>query len=516
MTTSSTAPGGEHALAPAGRAVLEVRGLTKAYPGVRALGGVDLELRRGEVRALLGKNGAGKSTLVRILSGVVTPDSGEIFVDGELADLSTPSRASGLGIQTVHQELSLVPEMSVAENIALGAWHKVRGALGVLDRRVILEQATKVLALLEVDIDPRTKISSLSVAHRQVIEIAKALAHEPSVLILDEPTSSLPAEEVHVLLSLIKRLVARGISVIYVSHRMQEIPQIADSVTVLRDGELIATLPIESASTQKIVELMTGDTAHEHLEDPRDRTGERVVLAVKDLESTPMVQGVSFELHEGEILGLAGLLGSGRTETLRCVFGLDRIDSGEIQVGGRPVSGQTPKSMVRAGVGMTPEDRAGEGLALGLSVSANVVMGCLDRIRRGAVVSGLLENRLARSIIERLGIKVRSPETICGTLSGGNQQKALVGRWLAAESEVILMDEPTRGVDIDAKRQFYAQARLLAHSGVSILVVSSEIEELFAMCDRLVVLNGGRTVANLPTADTTLDEVMALTMEGAV
>ncbi len=514
MTPSSAPTADPAARESGGPPALEVRGLTMQYPGVLALDGVSLTVERGEVRALLGKNGAGKSTLVKILSGAIVPDSGEVYVDGALADLRTPSQASGLGIQTVHQELSLVPDMTVAENIALGSWAAVRGRLGMLDRAAIDRRAREVLASLEVSIDPEQTVRRLSMADRQVVEIAKALAHKPAVLILDEPTSSLPSDEVEVLLALIRRLARNGISVIYVSHRMQEIPQVADSVTVLRDGRLIDTVPIADAPTARIVDLMTGGAVEFSRAEVRDRTDRPVVLSVDRLELRPRVRDVSFQLHEGEILGIAGLLGSGRTEILRCIFGLDEPDSGTITVSGTSMRRRSPGGMVRAGIGMTPEDRKSEGLALGLSSSANIVMAALRRIRRGIVLSRTREDALSMEIIRSLGIKITSPDTIVGTLSGGNQQKVLVGRWLAARARILLMDEPTRGVDIHAKEQFYALARELADSGISVIVVSSEVEELPAMCDRIVVLHEGRVAASMFADEVTIDELMTITMEG--
>ncbi|MCV7286300.1 sugar ABC transporter ATP-binding protein [Mycolicibacterium wolinskyi] len=492
---------------------LEVRGVSKRYPGVRALDGFDLSLEPGEVRALLGKNGAGKSTLVRILSGAERPDEGAIHLNGEPAVITSPRRARELGIATVHQELSLVPELTVADNLLLGRW-RAAGAVGpFISPSAIVAQACEHLAALDLAIDPRARIKSLSIAAQQSVEIARAVSLGSRVLILDEPTSSLPAAEVDVLIKLIRRLTDSGISVIYVSHRMDEIPLVADSVTVVRDGRLVETRPIDDAGTDDIVRMMTGGATHS----PRTASGKLsndVVLAVEGLCSGDRVNGVDFVLHRGEVLGIAGLLGSGRTEILRCLFGLDPTDAGRMVLEGRSYAPRSPKEAINTGIGFTPEDRKRDGVVLGMSVGANLVLAVLERLSRRGLLSRRAEKKLAVSSSARLAVKAPSLRSAVGTLSGGNQQKVILGKWLNAGVRLLLLDEPTRGIDIEAKEQIYQVIRELAADGVSTIVVSSETEELFHVCDRIVVLGAGRVVAERATDAATPSEVLALAMGG--
>lgn len=494
---------------------LAAEGLTKTYPGVRALSAVDLALRRGEVRALLGKNGAGKSTLVKVLSGAIRPDAGRVAIEGEVVRLTSTADARNAGIATVYQELSLVPELSVAENIMLGRWPTVgRKGIGGINRQTMRERAQEALAQLDVDLKPHRRVSALSVAERQVVEIAKALSFRPKVLILDEPTSSLPGHEVDVLLELVRRLAARGMAVVYVSHRMKEIPRVADSVTVLRDGRLVATLPVADTSTADIVKMMTGGS-WERSSFAANAATDEVVLRVRHLTRPGKLHGVSFDLRRGEILGLAGLLGAGRTELLHAIFGLDPDVAGTVVVEGREQNARSPRQMIAAGVGLAPEDRKRDGLALGLSVAHNLVLSCFNRVARGPVLSATAERSLTRATVQRLAVKTPALTTPVGLLSGGNQQKVILGKWLNARSRILMLDEPTRGIDIEAKDQIYLLLRELAAEGLSVLIVSSEFEELFLVCDRLLVLNHGRVVGESAVSDTNLNDVMALAMEGA-
>ena len=492
---------------------LAVTGLSKRYPGVQALDTLDLSLRSGEVRALLGKNGAGKSTLVRILSGAEAPDSGQILIDGQAVVIDSPARARELGIATVHQELSLVPELNVAENLLLGRW-ATAGTFGPLLRPYeMIEFARQHLERLELNIDPRAKISSLSVAARQHVEIARAVSLGSQVLILDEPTSSLPAAEVTALLALVRRLAGSGISVVYVSHRMDEIPVVADSVTVVRDGRLVETRQVGDADTGEIVRLMTGGAIHTHRVTSAGRSTD-IVLDVKNLRSRDRLIGVDLRLHRGEVLGIAGLLGSGRSELLRCLFGLDPVDHGTIEAFGHSRVARSPRAAIRAGIGFTPEERKRDGIVLGMGVSANLVMTVLKRLSRFGLLSARGERSIARISCGRLAIKTPSVHTEAGKLSGGNQQKIILGKWLNAGARILLLDEPTRGVDVEAKDQIYGLIRELAVEGTSTVLVSSEIEELFLVCDRIIVLHGGRVVADLPTEETTASDVLALAMKG--
>ncbi|MDQ0391756.1 sugar ABC transporter ATP-binding protein [Labrys monachus] len=493
--------------------VLAVRECFKAYPGVQALDGVNFEIAAGEVRALLGKNGAGKSTLVKILAGITTPDRGDVLVGGEVARLESPHSARERGIAIVNQELAIVPELSVAENIYLGRWSEASGQRGFVRPAVLEAKAARQLAELGVDLDPRTKAGRISIAHQQIVEIAKALSFRPRLLILDEPTSSLPASEVERLLALVRHLSSRGIAIIYVSHRMDEIPKIAHSVTVLRDGRHIATRPIGEMPTAEVVRLMTGGASTAFAPTPRTASLGEVALRVSNL-SDEKLAGITFELRKGEILGLAGLLGSGRTRLLRMIYGLSQPFAGSVEIIGAAMRGASPRRSIACGLGFAPEDRKREGLALGMSVANNLAMSCPARIRRGGFLSRSRENAIAAASIRRLSIKVDDPGRAVHTLSGGNQQKIVLGKWLNAGIGILLLDEPTRGVDIEAKIQIYGLLRELAADGIAVIVASSEMEELFVMCDRLLVMTQGRIAAERAVADTSLEEIMQLAMAG--
>ncbi len=500
-------------LALAGTGTLAVQGdrLEKSYPGVQALKGVTFSVAAGEVRALLGKNGAGKSTLVKVLSGAVVPDSGTLEIGGREVDQFTPATASALGVATVYQELNLVPELSVAENILLGRWREHSHGL-LVDHQSMRREAHRILADFGVDLDPAAKVGALSIAEQQIVEIARGLSFQPKVLILDEPTSSLPACEVEILLRTVRALAQRGVAVIYVSHRMEEIQQIADSVTVLRDGQHVGTLPIASAPTSEVVRLMTGDstplTHHKHAQ----RGSDAVALKVKNLATPNKLSGISFTLRKGEIVGLAGLLGSGRTELLRAIFGLDRASEGTIEVNGKVPKDHSPRGMIRIGVGFAPEDRKREGLVLGMSISSNLVLASMQKVVRHLLLSHRKQILLAGETAGNLDVKFASLDDAVGTLSGGNQQKVVLGKCLVAGVEIFLLDEPTRGVDINAKHQIYALLERLAERGTAILVASSEMEELMLFCDRLLLMRDGRVVDEKNVADTSLADVMSIAM----
>lgn len=490
---------------------IEATALSKSYPGVSALKGVDFALAAGEVRALLGKNGAGKSTLVKILSGVEVPDSGVLKVSGRVVDAFTPAHANSLGVATVRQELSLVPELSVAENIFLGRWRK-RGRL--IDQDAMGRDAAAVLAEFGVGIDPAAKVRTLSIAQQQLVEIARGLSFKPTVLILDEPTSSLPESEVEILLQAIRALSRRGVAVVYVSHRMDEIQRIAHSVTVLRDGRHIGTRPIADAPTAEIVRLMTGDTATVVGPARPHRITGGVALSVSGLTSASKLKDVTFELHEGEVVGLAGLLGSGRTELLRAIYGLDAIVAGRIEIFGKDAPDRTPRAMLRHGVGLAPEDRKKEGLVLDMSISSNLVLSSLRKIVRAMLLSRRKQAQLSRQAAARMSVKLASLLDPVRVLSGGNQQKIVLGRCLNAGVRVLLLDEPTRGVDIEGKGQIYALLHELAAQGTAVLVASSEMEELMLLCDRLLLMKDGAIVGERSVAHADLGEVMTLAMGG--
>lgn len=495
-------------------AAIEATALRKAYPGVHALQGVDFRVAAGEVRALLGKNGAGKSTLVKILSGAETPDAGALQVGGRTVDAFTPRHANALGVATVHQELSLVPELSVAENILLGRWRSQRRGW-FIDRRALSREAAAVLAEFGVQIDPAAKVRKLSIAQQQLVEIARGLSFKPRVLILDEPTSSLPATEVDVLLCAIRVLSDRGVAVVYVSHRMDEIQRVAHSVTVLRDGRHIDTLPIADAPTARIVRMMTGDAGDAAQRVRTQQAPGTIALKVSGLMTANKLKGLSFEVRKGEIVGLAGLLGSGRTELLRAIYGLDPITAGRVEVFGKQSADRSPRAMIRQGVCLAPEDRKKEGLVLGMSISKNLVLSAMHKVVHRAMLSHRRQAQLAHQVVARMSVKLASLDDPVRSLSGGNQQKVVLGKCLNADVKLFLLDEPTRGVDIDAKRQIYELLEQLAAQGTAVLVASSEMEELMLLCDRLLLMKDGEIVGERKVAQTDLAEVMAVAMGGA-
>ena len=496
-----------------GEPILRVDKINKTYPGVKALCDVDFDLHTGEVRALLGKNGAGKSTLVKILSGATLPDSGTIYLNGHPTAFNSPSSAFAAGVSTVYQEMSLIRGLTVAENILLGRWPRQhRLGVQVIDQKATLEQARAALDMLGVALDMREIVGRLSVPEQQIVEIAKALSFHPKVLILDEPTSALPQAEVDHLLALVRRLAETGMAIIYVSHRLQEIPRVADSLTVLRDGHLMGTIPVKEGSPERIASMMIG-SEWARLELEHSEVGKDVRLSVRHLSRRRHLNDVSFDLHAGEVLGLAGLLGSGRTELLRAIFGIGPFDSGEIYVEGELTPRPTPTLMKSKGLGLTPEDRKAEGLVLVLGVDDNLTMSCPDRISWHQLISTRKKRELAQQMVEALSISAPSLETQARSLSGGNQQKLVIGKWLNSNVKILLMDEPMRGIDIQAKEQVYKVVRNLAKQGIGIIFVSSEIEEVLTVSDRIIILNQGCIIAEMPANQANLEQVLALAMQ---
>ena len=491
-----------------GASIASVRGAHKRYPGVVALDGVDFDVAPGEVRALLGKNGAGKSTLIRLLTGAATPDDGDVLIGGRpLVGTGTQRtvEAGRLGVRAVYQELSLVPGMSIAENLFLGRWPRRRGALdhGAMDRL-----CGEALSGLGLDLHPSRRIESLSPAERQLVEIARSLLGSPRLVILDEPTSSLAAAEVERLFGAVRRLAVAGIAVVYVSHRMAEIREIASSATVMRDGRVVDTVAIAGASTAEIVHMMLGHEAGEDRLVARAVDGP-VVLEIKGLVSRPKLSGVDVALRQGEVLGIAGLLGAGRTELLHAIAGLAPIQAGTISMNGGDLAGRSYIQRVRAGLGFTPESRKEDGILPLLGVDENIVAVDFGKVARLGVVSRRRMQAAADEVIARIGIKTARAGAPIGTLSGGNQQKAVIGRWIYAGSQILLLDEPTRGVDVEAKAQIYRIVRQLAAAGKSVVFVSSEVEELPNVCDRVLVLKQGRFAEEFAAPDIRTDLLMA-------
>lgn len=490
--------------------VVAVSGLTKHYPGVQALTDADMSIRAGEVRALLGRNGAGKSTLIRLLSGVETPDAGSIVVDGQPLDGGV-RRAGELGVQPVHQELSLVPQLSVAENLFLGSW-PLQG--GRIDYGRMRDETSRVLGELHLRISPDATVGELPLAEQQLVEIARAVRRQPRLLILDEPTSALAASEVKTVLETVRRIADSGVAVIYVSHRLDEIRQVASSATVMRDGRIVETVDLKDVTTEQVVDLMLGETAQsvERLvtgEVDRDVTP---LLSVRGLHVPPKLQDVSFDVFPGEVLGIAGLMGAGRSELLRALAGFESIAAGAVSVAGEQLAAVRPRTMKRLGVGLTPEDRKGEAIIPLLGVDENLALADYRSVSIGPTIGWRRLRETARTLIRRLGIATAGPETPIVNLSGGNQQKAVIGRWLHAGSRILLLDEPTRGVDVQAKEEIYGLVRELADRGAAIVFVSGELEELPLVCDRVLILRDGGLAGEMTGDEITTDSVIAAAM----
>lgn len=487
---------------------LEVRDIRKEYPGTMALDGVTLSFLGGQVHALLGKNGAGKSTVVKIIAGSVQPTSGQVLVEGREVHFRSPSDAFAHGIATVYQELSLVPELTVAENILFGRLPR-RGI--AIDWPRVFTTAQKVLDDLQTSVDVRAKVGSLGVASQQIVEIAKAMSFEPKVLLLDEPTSALAQEETDALFALVRRLTARGVAVIYISHRLQELKHIADVMSVLRDGKLVGTSAMEDATPAAIARLIFGEGVSR--ERGGDATvGDGVALEVRGLNRKKHLHDISFKLHKGEVLGIAGMLGSGRTELLMSLFGAEPFDSGEILVGGIRVTHASPLKMKRLGLGFAPEDRKRQGLIQMLSIEDNMVLSSLNQLTSAGVVSSRKQAETVRASVRDLQIKAGDTRNPVSSLSGGNQQKVVLGKWLNTNPKILLLDEPTRGIDVLAKRQIFEIVWELSRQGISSIFVSSELEELIEVCHRVLILRDGRLDGEVDPTEVSVEKLLELCM----
>jgi len=492
---------------------LQTIDVRKVYPGTVALNNLSIGFEGGKVHALIGKNGAGKSTLIKILAGAIQPSSGKILVGGNEVQLGSPRAAFRHGVTTVYQELSLVPQLAVGENILLGRLPR-RSALGglIIDWRETFKRASAVLEDMHVDLDVKKKVSQLGVAQQQVVEIAKAMSFNPSVLMLDEPTSALAHHEVQNLFVLIRQLAEKGVAVIYISHRLQELEQIADTVSVLRDGELIGTIGIEEATPETIARMMFGEVVQRVR--PADlKVQHEPALEVRHLSSKGRLYDIHFTLRKGEVLGIAGMLGSGRTELLRAIFGADTIDRGEIVLKGRVITSPTPARMKRHGLGLTPENRNKEGLVQLLSIRDNICLSSLNRISLKGLVWKRRQRVVAEKTVKDLRIAVSDVEHAVSSLSGGNQQKVVVGNWLNTKPLIMLFDEPTRGIDVQTKQQIFQIIWDLSKRGISSIFVSSELEELIEVCHRILVMRNGRIVGEVSPDRLRLDKLLEMSME---
>ena len=484
--------------------LLQMRGICKQYPGIQALNDAALEVRAGEVHALLGENGAGKSTLMKILSGAVRRDAGDILLDGKPADPGDPNRARKLGISTIYQELSLVPHLTVAENIFLGKaptrWP------GVLDWPRIRREAARILGGLGVSLDPDAPVRSLRLAQQQMVEVARALADEARILVMDEPTSSLSEREIAQLFEAIRRLTAGGVAVVYISHRMEEVFRIGQRVTVLRDGCHVATRDIADVTVPQLVRLMANRDVSDHYPRRAHACGEEL-LRVEGLGSGAL-RDVSFVLRRGEILGIAGLVGAGRTRLARAIAGADRVDRGRIVIRGTTVRIGSPADAARARIAFLPEDRKQQGLVLGLAVERNVAMSHLRALSRFGVMDRRRERREAQQAIADLRIRTQGPEQAVVHLSGGNQQKVVLAKWLAARADIFIFDEPTRGIDVAARHDIYLLMNRLVEEGAGVMMISSDLPEVLGMSDRVLVMRAGAVQAELSAGDATETAVL--------
>jgi len=494
-------------------AKLQTIEISKRYPGTTALQGVSISFQPGQVHALIGKNGAGKSTLVKILSGAVQPSSGKILLDQQEVQLKSPKDALHQGIATVYQELSLVPGLTVGENILLGRLPRrpLPGGF-IVDWPRVFQSAESVLERMKVGLDVRKKAGEFGMASQQVIEIAKAMSYNPSVLILDEPTSALAHHETQNLFGLIRQLTAQGVAVLYISHRLQELQEIADTVSVLRDAKLIGTISIGEATPETIAQMMFGEII-KRMRPANLRAHPEPVMEVRHLSRRGKLEDICFTLHKGEILGIAGMVGSGRTELLRAIFGADSFDEGEIILAGQGAITPRPALMKACGVGLTPESRKEEGLVQVLTVRDNLCLASLGRISlRGLVWKGRQQSFVDKAIGD-LHIAVSSAEQVVSTLSGGNQQKVVVGNWLNTEPRIMFFDEPTRGIDVQAKQQIFQIIWDLSRRGISSIFVSTELEELVEVCHRILIMRKGRIVGEVSADGLPIQELLELCME---
>lgn len=490
-----------------GETIVSMKNISKNFPGVRALDHVQFELRSGEVMALLGENGAGKSTLMKILSGVYTRDEGSLEIFGkEYGDL-TPRQAQEIGVAIIHQELNMCRHLSVAENMFLGR-EKVKA--GVLSNAQMEEEAARILEELKIDMDPGQVVGELPVSKQQMVEIAKALSTHARILIMDEPTSALTAREIEDLFRIIRDLKAKGCGIVYISHRLEELSHIVDRVTIMRDGQFITSMNFRDTTLDEIIANMVGREIKEKFPRVSCKKGKKV-LEVRNLNAGHMVRNVNFSLYEGEIVGFAGLMGAGRTETTRAIFGVDPKESGEIILDGKPVTIRKPEDAIRAGIVLAPEDRKKDGLCTKLSIRHNIALPNLDLIcNKFGVINSQKELEMCDRVVENLKVKTPSVEVNTGNLSGGNQQKVVVGKWLARNSRVVIFDEPTRGIDVAAKVEIYNLMNDLKKQGIAVMFVSSEMPEVMGIADRIIVMCDGRITGEMSAEEATQSGILTL------
>lgn len=491
-------------------ALVELKHIHKEFPGVKVLEDISIAFYPGEVHVLLGENGAGKSTIIKIISGIYQPDKGEVLIEGA-PGAKNIREAQHRGISVIHQELSVIPDLKVYENVFLGREKKKSG---FLDKGKMIAECKKILDGMDVAIDPTTPVYKLSNGEKQMVEIARAVSQNSKMVIMDEPTSSLSDHEVQSLFRVIRQLKKDNVAVIYISHRLKEILEMGDTLTVLRDGTKIATVPVSTVTEQKMVEMMVGREISQFYykaEVPKKR---EVVLEVKEISSAHHFKNVSFQLYKGEVLGVAGLIGAGRTELMRAIFGADTYEHGDVLLYGESIKGKSPKEIIRRGIGLIPEDRRGQGLLLEKTVRENTSLASLKENSHNGFIDFLWEKQEAVSYIEKLRIKTPSDLAVTKNLSGGNQQKVVIAKWLLAKSKILIMDEPTRGIDVNAKAEIYELMKNFVEGGGSIILVSSELPEVLGCSNRIMVMREGYVTGFLDSAEATEENVMLFASKG--
>ena len=491
-----------------GDIILTMKGIDKSFPGVHALDHVDLEIRKGEVLALMGENGAGKSTLMKVLTGIYKKDSGTITYEGKEVEFANTREAQDAGVVIVHQELNMLGHLTVAQNLFIG--REFMNGVKIDDKKMN-EEAKKLFDKLNVDIDPTETMSNLTVGKQQMCEIAKAVSFDAKVIIFDEPSAALTETEIEAMFEIIRDLKKRDIAMVYISHRMDEIKVITDRVTVMRDGTYVGTIITADSTKEDIINMMVGRVIYE---DPKTQSmvapDAPVVLEVKNLNAGKMVQDVSFKLHKGEILGFSGLMGAGRTETARALFGADPVDSGEIFINGEKVTINSPRDAVRCGIGYLSEDRKRYGCVVQKTVAENTTMATMKNFMNGLLINKKKEAEVAQQYVEALATKTPSVDQLVVNLSGGNQQKVVIAKWLTRDCDILIFDEPTRGIDVGAKNEIYKLMNKLASEGKSIIMISSEMTEILRMSDRIVVMCEGKKTGEIDIAEATQENIMNL------
>jgi ABC-type sugar transport system ATPase subunit len=493
--------------------ILEMQHISKSFGGVHALKDVSFKCRKGMVHALVGENGAGKSTLMKILAGAYHADGGEIVFKGERHEHFSTRDVLYSGISIIYQELALIPYMTVAENIFLG--HEPQTRTGLLKTRQLYQQAEALLDRLNIRLDLRLPVGELTIAQQQMVEIAKALSSNADLIVMDEPSAILAGHELDQLFQIIDSLIHQGVTVIYISHRLEEVFRIAQEITVLKDGEVVGTHPIEELSRSKLVQMMVGRSLDEVFPRTHHERGEPVLVA-KNISSDTLLKDASLQLHKGEILGIAGMVGSGRTELARALFGVDRLTAGEVIVNGEAVKFRSPDQAIRQGLALVPEDRKSQGLFTALPIRNNITLPILKRITRYGVIQNRQESEIVDRAKQQLSIVMTSPDQEAQYLSGGNQQKVVLAKWLETHPDIIILDEPTRGVDVGAKFEIYQLMRQLNDQGVAILMISSELTEILGMSDRILVMNDGRIVGEFSHDEATEENIIELATSGTI